>query len=590
MLRRVLKWVIIAGLGMVALLLVVTGISYVAADTPSPVAKTVVDEPSLPSLDVNGVRLHLQTFGDPSNPVVVVLHGGPGDDHRMLLPLVPLSDDYFLVFYDQRGSGLSQRVTDDELTYEAMRDELGAIVDHFSPNDPVRIIGHSWGAMLASGYLGQHPDRVLQFVLAEPGFLTPEAGAAFLEVTGGMPSLSSELISALWWTWMESLHLDGPDDDAQRDYFMLRIVITEIEDHPMAGYFCGRKPNPETMPHFRFGTRASLVVRSQAMAADGSLIAPFADGVEAYAGKVLFMTGACNTYIGAEHQKKFHLSLFKNAELVVIDDAGHMMFGDKPQRSLKVLRAYFAEAQSATARQLHVAPVTPINNGETVQSNVAAVQHADRPEEDRRRDVDRKPSDVLTFFGIETGMQVAELMVGRGYYTEILSRAVGPAGVVWAQNNKYVLDRFADGPLTERLQRLEPHNVRRLNRELHEPGLPQGKLDAVLMVLFYHDTYWQKVPRDAMNKAVFAALKPGGIYGIVDHAAAAGTKDTQVKTLHRIEQALLTSEILAAGFTLDAQSDILRHPEDDHSLNVFDESIRGKTDRFVLRFRKPAAP
>lgn len=349
-LRHLLKWVAIAGLGLVALLLVLLGTSYVVADTPNPVAKTVDDDPSLPSMDVNGVRLHLQTFGDPSNPVVIVLHGGPGDDHLMLLPLVPLSDDYFLVFYDQRGSGLSQRVTDDELTYEAMRNELAAIVDHFSPDTPVRLIGHSWGAMLASGYVGHHPDRVVQVVLAEPGFLTPEAGAAFLEVTGGMPSPSLNLLSALWWTFIESLRLDGPDDDARRDYFMLRLVMTDVEDHPMAGYFCGGKPDPESMKHFRFGTRASLVVRSKSMAADGSLIAPFANGVEAYSNSVLLMTGECNTYIGAEHQKKFHLSLFKNARLVVINGAGHTMFGDQPERSLEVLRTYFAEIQPAVTR------------------------------------------------------------------------------------------------------------------------------------------------------------------------------------------------------------------------------------------------
>ena len=206
--HRVLKWMAIVGGSLSGFFAVFVITSLLVAERPEPIAKTVSDDPSLPYLDVNGVRLHLQTFGDPNDPVVVVLHGGPGDDHLMLLSLVPLSDEYFLVFYDQRGSGLSERVSNEALTYEGMRSELGAIIDHFSPDEPVRLVGHSWGAMLASGYMGQHSDRVLQAVLAEPGFLTPDAGEAFLEVTGGMPDLSVELLSALWWTFMESRHID----------------------------------------------------------------------------------------------------------------------------------------------------------------------------------------------------------------------------------------------------------------------------------------------------------------------------------------------------------------------------------------------
>ena len=343
--HRVLKWMAIVGGSLSGFFALFVITSLLVADRPEPIAKTVSDDPSLPYLDVNGVRLHLQTFGDPNDPVVVVLHGGPGDDHLMLLSLVPLSDEYFLVFYDQRGSGLSERVSNEDLTYEGMRSELGAIIDHFSPDEPVRLVGHSWGAMLASGYMGQHSDRVLQAVLAEPGFLTPDAGEAFLEVTGGMPDLSVELLSALWWTFMESRHIDGPDDDARIDYKMLRLATTDVEDHPLAGYFCGGKPDPDAVAHFRFGTRANLFGQSNMMGDDGSLKAPFADGVDAFPNKVLFMTGACNTYIGVEHQKKFHLALFQETELVVIEGAGHLMFGDQPERSMEVIRGYFEEIQ-----------------------------------------------------------------------------------------------------------------------------------------------------------------------------------------------------------------------------------------------------
>ena len=215
-----------------------------------------------------------------------------------------------------------------------------------------------------------------------------------------------------------------------------------------------------------------------------------------------------------------------------------------------------------------------------------AVAATGRPADDRARDGDRKPGAILRFFEIAPGQRVAELMTGRGYYADLLSRVVGPQGGVLAQNNAFVVKRFADGPLSERLANPELANVTRVDAELENPGLPNG-LDAVLLILFYHDTYWQEVDRRAMNRSVFAALKPGGLYGVVDHHAEKGSGSRDVKSLHRIDAELVKSEILEAGFVLDAESDALRHPEDDRRANVFDEGIRGKTDRFVFRFRKP---
>jgi predicted methyltransferase len=223
-----------------------------------------------------------------------------------------------------------------------------------------------------------------------------------------------------------------------------------------------------------------------------------------------------------------------------------------------------------------------------IKAIAAAVAHPDRPTEDRERDPERRPADVLAFFGVGPDMTVADLMTGRGYYAELLARVVGPRGVVYAQNNAFVVERFADAPLRERLARPGLENVVRLDRELEDPGLPDGQLDVVLMVLFYHDTFWQKVDRAAMNRAIFAALEPGGVFGVVDHHAEAGSGDRDVQTVHRVDAELVKAEIVAAGFELVAQSDLLRHPDDDRTVNVFDPAIRGKTDRFVYKFRKPA--
>lgn len=209
-----------------------------------------------------------------------------------------------------------------------------------------------------------------------------------------------------------------------------------------------------------------------------------------------------------------------------------------------------------------------------------------RPEEDLARDADRKPFEVLEFLELQSGMKVVELMSGGGYYAHVVAEVVTPGGKVWAHNSPFVLKRFAEGPITERLQHPALGHVARLDRELDDPGLPDG-LDAVIIVLFYHDTYWQDVDRERMNAAVFDALKPGGVYGVIDHHAEAGSGERDVTTLHRVDEALVRSEIEAAGFKLDASSDILRHPEDDRTINVFDPAIRGKTDRFILRFRKP---
>jgi len=213
-----------------------------------------------------------------------------------------------------------------------------------------------------------------------------------------------------------------------------------------------------------------------------------------------------------------------------------------------------------------------------------ALAAPDRPETDKARDAGRKPAEVLNFFGIQPGDRVVELMAGSGYYVDILSRVVGEKGKVYAQNNAFVLKRFAEKPLSKRLSNPVLANVVRHDKELDDPDLPSG-LDAVLIILFYHDTYWQGVDREKMNKAVFASLKPGAIFGVVDHHAEAGSGARDVETIHRMDMELLKKEILAAGFELAAESDVLRHPEDDRTVNVF--KMRGKTDRFVLKFRKP---
>jgi predicted methyltransferase len=216
---------------------------------------------------------------------------------------------------------------------------------------------------------------------------------------------------------------------------------------------------------------------------------------------------------------------------------------------------------------------------------------ADRSEEDKALDAGRKPAEMLAFFGIRPGMHVAEICAGGGYTTELLARAVGEQGVVFGENPRFILEKFAEKPWSARLQKPVMKNVRRVDRELDSP-LPDDarNLDAVVSVLFYHDTVWLKANRDAMNRAIFAALRSGGVYGIVDHSARAGAGLADVQTLHRIEEKALVDEVTRAGFRLAESSEVLRNPSDTRDWSASPGAAgerRGTSDRFMLRFVKP---
>ncbi len=216
----------------------------------------------------------------------------------------------------------------------------------------------------------------------------------------------------------------------------------------------------------------------------------------------------------------------------------------------------------------------------------AALSHPSRSAEDRARDAHRKPAEVLAFAGIRPGIAVADLMAGGGWYTEIIARVVGPSGTVYAHNNAISSSRYGD-ELARRLEAAKLANVERLDADLEALRVPKESLDVAIMALFYHDTYWMNVDRAAMNRRIYESLRPGGIFLVIDHAAKAGADAAEVKRLHRIEEELVRRELTDAGFVLDAASDILRNAQDDRTLSAFDDRIRGRTDRFILRLRKP---
>jgi predicted methyltransferase len=211
-----------------------------------------------------------------------------------------------------------------------------------------------------------------------------------------------------------------------------------------------------------------------------------------------------------------------------------------------------------------------------------------RAAEDRARDADRKPAEVVAFLGIGSGMTVVDLIAAGGYYTEVLSYAVGPEGKVYAQNNAFSLqirEGANDAAMTARLAGDRLPNVVRLDREIADLGLAPGSIDAAVTALNFHDIHNGRGQdaAAAFLAAVHTLLRPGGVLGLIDHAGNAGT---DLAALHRMEEKDARALASAAGFEI-AGSDLLRNAEDDRTLYVFDPAIRGRTDRFVLKLRKP---
>lgn len=223
----------------------------------------------------------------------------------------------------------------------------------------------------------------------------------------------------------------------------------------------------------------------------------------------------------------------------------------------------------------------------------AALASESRPEADLAADANRRPDAVLEFFAIGPGDVVLEMWAAGGYYTELLSAVVGPDGKVVAHDNAPSLNFAGESHANRHADNRLP-NVELLTAENNELALDEARFDAITIVLNYHDVYWASEQYGWVEIAVspflaelYKSLKPGGVLGIVDHQAEPGSPAETGNTLHRIDSAIVIADLEAAGFVLDGESDVLRTGADNYSVNVFDPSIRGKTDRFVLRFRKP---
>lgn len=213
-----------------------------------------------------------------------------------------------------------------------------------------------------------------------------------------------------------------------------------------------------------------------------------------------------------------------------------------------------------------------------------AVSDPSRPKADSDRDALRAPAATLTFAGIKPGMKVAEFIPGGGYYTRLLGDVVGPQGKVYGIENK----KWDDG--TDAKMAAEPGrgNISIQAAPFGQFTLPE-KVDVFWTTQNYHDLHIAKygpVDMADFNKRVHDALKPHGLYIVLDHQANPGTSEADIAKLHRIEKSKVIAEVTAAGFKLAGEDDALHRAADDHTLSIEDQAVKGRTDQFILKFER----
>jgi proline iminopeptidase len=295
------------------------------------VPPTADQDPLIPQITIQVAghdrAVHVRTFGDPENPPLFMLHGSLADS-RILLPLQELADAYFVVFWDQRGNGLSERITEDEITFDSMVEEINAMKARYAPHRKINLIGHSWGAMFAALYLARHPDRVNQVVLAEPAGLTGEITNTIKDQA--MNLFTEKMIDMIWFNDMLS-----PRDHEVIDYKCLLVLQSAVRP-----YFCDLENLPP-ISLWRAGGYVEII-RNRKTFVGGEFKYNLIEGIENFPNKVLLLGTTCSM-IGYDFQLEHHKPLFQQAEVVKIENAGHRMFTEQYDAIVAAIRSYLEE-------------------------------------------------------------------------------------------------------------------------------------------------------------------------------------------------------------------------------------------------------
>ena len=318
--------------------LALAGLAATACDPMSPgdpgnlVPRTVAEDATLPAIEMNGSRFHAETFGDPANPVIVFLHGGPGGDYRGLLRLADrhagyaLADDYYVVFWDQRGSGLSQREGKANLNVNAFVHDLNTLIDRYAPGRKVFLIGESWGGMFATRYINQYPQRVAGAVLIEPGPLDGVTMERLKDDIGGGFGIGAELTNDILW----NSQFFSPDDHAREDF---ERMLGARDAQPK---FHLSRTDPS--PNWRMGAAANRYVAESGQT-NGKFTYDFTTNLSAYTTPVLFIAGSQSEVLGASLQQD-QMHRFPSASLQVVNGAGHDVAWVKAAEVHALIRTY----------------------------------------------------------------------------------------------------------------------------------------------------------------------------------------------------------------------------------------------------------
>jgi proline iminopeptidase len=304
------------------------------------VPATVEDDPSLPRIEANGTTLHAEAFGDPSGPMIMVLHGGPGGDYRSLLPYRALADDgYHVVFWDQRGAGLSSRHPASTYSFGLYLEDLRQVIEHFSSSSaqPIVFLGHSWGAMYATWFVNEHGDyggRVAGAVLSEPGAFTSGGLEDYLDQLLPPWSYTSEELNDVTW----SDQFMSPSDHARADFMQaMKVFPGSPREH--------NDPN-NPAPFWRSGA----VVNAKLLEIGLDQGFDWTTRLGEFPHKVLFLRGELNENMPLAHQQEL-ASHYASSEVVTVPGAGHEAIWEKQAEFLAHIRAYLAE--------IGVAPLLP---------------------------------------------------------------------------------------------------------------------------------------------------------------------------------------------------------------------------------------
>jgi proline iminopeptidase len=291
---------------------------------------TVAENPDLPSLSIHVAGrerlIHYRAFGNPDHPVLFILHGSVSDS-RVYLPLQIFSDKYYVVLWDMRGNGLSERCTADELSIDEMVNEIEVVKQHFSPDRPVTLMGHSWTAFFVALHLARYPNSTRQAILLEPNALKDE----YLQEIGGALNLFTVGYMDMMYT---NKYLTTQDHE-MLDYQALNMLPSAVRN-----FYCDPENLPD-WPVWRVGALA-LMVWEKSILTNGKFDFDYTEGLDAYPKHLLIVGTECSP-IGYDFQEKYHLPLFQDAEVLRIEDSGHRLITEQFEALVAGLKAYLSE-------------------------------------------------------------------------------------------------------------------------------------------------------------------------------------------------------------------------------------------------------